>query len=163
MGERAAAALLLLVLVTATWRTRREALDRDLVRLHELGDSGRLSLEFMVAEMDRRGGDTLRELLRWVLGTAVIGQANRVALEKVARGTANVFLLRDEAGYRARPGLHPFAYLNYDDPAVENAYRLLAGLDLVQEGETWQITPLGEATLARARRGIHAWGEFPAP
>lgn len=151
LGERAAASLLMLLLVTAAWEDARMSLDPSLVRLHKTGGAGRISLESLTQEFIGRGPAGLEGLLRWILGTAVVGQANRVAMEKIARGEAHVFLFQDEAGYRVRPGLGVLDYVGYDEPRIHSGYRLMEGLGLVEIDGGYRITNAGRNVLAEVR------------
>jgi hypothetical protein len=151
LGDRAAAAVLLLLLAVSSWASYRETAEPWEIGLHRIGGPGRLALEPVREEVLRRGADPLEEFVRWMMGSAVIGQANRVALEKMVRGDANIFLLRDEQGYRARSGLTPWKYVYYDNPAVYNAYSLLAGLHLVDMSDGFRLTDTGHSVLDRAQ------------
>jgi hypothetical protein len=153
-SERAAASLLLLLLVTAWWERVRPSLNPALVQLHRLAGAARLPLDALTREFAGRGAATVEELVRWIVCNIVIGQANRVAMEKIARGEAHVFLLQDERGYRARKGLRHTDYVWYDEPRISSGYRLMEGLGLVESGAGYRITDAGKAALERVREHL---------
>lgn len=149
-AERAAAALVLLLLVTAWCRRQRESLGLEGTRFYGEGGASRWAISFFVDEMDRRGKDRLDELVQWLLGTAVIGQANRVAIGKLLQqGMYHFFVSLDEDGYHAPPRLQPTDYVKYDEPRIWSGYQLMAGLGLVEEEEGIRITTQGLEQLRR--------------
>lgn len=95
----------------------------------------------------------MRELVDWLVGTAVLGQANRVAVEKlVQQGAYHFFITQGEDGYRLRKPMKSTDYVVYDMPRIESAYSLLEGVSLIEHDEYGiRVTPHGLDTLERVR------------
>lgn len=152
MGERAASALVLLLLVTSLCRRQRDSVDPEFRHFYAEGGPSRWAISYFVDEVHRRGGERLDSLIHWLMGTAVIGQANRVAVGKLLQqGQYHFFVAQDEDGYHATGRLQPTDYVKYDEPRIGSSFELMAGLGLVDISSAIRITDLGQGQLIRAR------------
>ena len=109
--------------------------------------------------MARRGGERIDALLHWLVGTAVVGQANRVAITKLLQqGLHHFFISQDEEGYRVVPRLKPTDYVKYDEPRFESGDPLLTGLGLVDDSDGLHLTRLGQERLLHNRAQLEEMG-----
>lgn len=147
-AERAGAAAVLLLLITAHWSRVRTGLATSLTRIHGDAAPERLPLASVTRQVESRGTQDLGMFIRWVVASYVLAQANQTAIRKLAeRGDYHFFISQDAAGYRVRPGLSPMSYVNYDIPRAGSALALMTGLGLVESGNAYGITSAGEVLL----------------
>jgi hypothetical protein len=149
-AERAGAATVLLLLVTAHWSRAEPGMAAALARMHRDSAPERLPLASVTRQVESRGAQDLGRFIGWAVASYVLAQANQTAIRKLAeRGDYHFFISQDAAGYRVRSGLSSMSYVNYDIPRVGSALALMAGLGLVEAGDHYGITSAGEALLRR--------------
>jgi hypothetical protein len=83
----------------------------------------------------------------------VIAQANHTALTKlVQQGQYQFFVAQDESGYRLVKEIGRLDYVAFDRPHIEQAFRMLEGLYLVERGDgEVVITSEGQRVLKEAK------------
>lgn len=130
--ERLGAALRLLSLSAhghrATW-TGRSPLHQG---MHSYRGAERLGLPWMAAELDRRREHTLRDFVGWLVEWCVVGQATRIAYEKLDQGDR--FIVRLEEGMLciAGPEANFSGYFAKDPARLHGATGLLLSLGLLR-------------------------------
>lgn len=143
-------AVVLLLLVLAQWQAKRGGLGVTERRIHDTPRSrNRLVLGWLLQETEARSQLSLGEYVRWLTERCLLGQANQIALEKLAADQYRFFILRDSDGYRLIRDQGAGAYLDYDSRRFPAAYRLLEGLELVSLEGPWRLTPAGRKVLKR--------------
>lgn len=153
--ERIRIALQLLTLCMATWREEEREADLIALSLHEHGGESRLSLAWMVRELEARRRDPVADVLRWLVERCVLDQLQRVGYAK-GPGTSKVLLVREEdAVVLAREDAR-FYFMVQDSNRLGSTLAMLEGLSLLEwADDRYLTTSAGAAYLARVGDGTH--------
>ena len=149
-AERLGAALVLLMVTTATWERRRETLTERQARWHRDRDFSRIPLDFFCEELTRHDTMAAEHWIARFVERFILSQAVLVAIGKRdGDGNLRLFLAPDQDGFRIVK--EPGENLYFDPPRIRNALDLLEGLDYVRRTEDHgvQITELGASLLER--------------
>jgi hypothetical protein len=129
-GEIVAGSLLLFLLATATAERAAAGQPTWIRRLHERGDSQRLSLALAIEDVERRRPLPLPEFTRWLLETYVLAQTFGVAMQKLAEGRFRFFLAVGDDGYEVVRA--PTDGRLYYPPRIASAFQMLSELGLLE-------------------------------
>lgn len=154
-GEVVGGAILLLLLITAHWRTVRPGVPEWARQTHLRGGAGRISLEVLSGAFDAQADRPVEEAFGWVMESCVLGQAIRVAVEKLASRAYRFFLAMGDDGFEIvrRPPDSRFYY----PPRIRPAFSLVTELGLLERVEQGavQLAPYGEHWLREAQQVLH--------
>jgi hypothetical protein len=152
--DRLSAAIHLLALLITYWKENWSEMSIFHRRMTWSGGVERLSLHWLNQALEQRDADTVLETIRWLIEGCVIGQANRVAFDKLSQGD-RFFIKRDDSGYRLAESLSDRAsYFNFDADRLLGATRLLVDLELLKWNERITITPAGRRLKTKFESAI---------
>jgi hypothetical protein len=150
-GEIAGGAILLLLLVTGQWRQSRDHVPEWARQTHLRGGAGRISLEMLTSTIEARGSEPVSRLFDWLMETCVLGQAIRVAVEKLASRDYRFFLAMGDDGFEiVRP---PPDSRFYYPPRTGPAFGLMSELGMLTYSDSGavELTSHGETWLQEAK------------
>lgn len=149
--ERVGCALVLLSIVAEQWRRREPGMDAFQKGLHAHGGPQRLTLPWMMAELSKRGEQTIGDLVQWLVECCVLSQALRVAYDKLVAGQDRFFIQRVDGGYAFAQDRQDFlGYLSYDANRLWGAMEVLKNLGLIQWTPSLTITHAGNDVRSAA-------------
>lgn len=130
--ERLGQAVVLLFVSAADWQRERERCPSALRQLHMHGGPSRLTLPWMVEQIELRGEASVTAIIEWVVEWCILSQSMRVAYEKIDQGN-RFFIHRVDGGYcLAQDRRDANGYFSFDSSRLGGAYSLLRRLGLIR-------------------------------
>lgn len=143
-ADRLGTALRLLCLTAHGHRKTWSALSELHQGMHWYHGAERLALPWLAEEMLRRRGHTLREFVGWLVEWCVVGQATRIAYEKLDQGDRFIVRLEEGRLSIAGPEANVSGYFAYDPTRLDGATGLLRSLGLLRSDGELILTQAGE-------------------
>jgi hypothetical protein len=130
-AERLARALRVAAACHYMWSAEERAAELQSLALHTYGGASRLSMVWMLNQLDERRAAPVLEILDWLIERCVLEQLTRVAYSK-PKGTEALLIARDESRLvltRPDATVDPLAQ---DTNRLEAALRLMEGLSFIE-------------------------------